>query len=743
MFLLAFSGGLLAQGVTRVMPLGDSITHGMGAGPSQIPGGYRDSLATLYANTGYSFLFVGSHQGNPSPSLTSTGQTSHEGHTGWRIDQIQSSINNWQASSTPDVVLLHIGTNDILQNTNLGTGGNDTSLAIGRLTTLINTMYGNNSELAVVLSTLIPIQDARDEFVKNYNAALASNVIPFFTNQGRTISLVDNYANFINEDTSWNTTIFADYAHPNAAGYSAMATTFATVALPVVVPPEVNEQVLNQQIGTGPTGLDDALAVNLVQSGQSTLDQMTAPTGALSETFPITGLNDGSASGNSNYTYYTPNAMPITVTFDLDTTVNTNGYDISSVQVLSGWGDHYLGAQRFQVLISSDDGPFANFGTYENNSFTDGDDAAYLSTLTGESGLIATGVTAVRFVLLNPDPTNGETSVGASQAGSSGGTLIRELQVFGTPSDAFGPIIVNNHSFEADSLDPGTSGFDHTDWVQVSGSNGTGSPGAGEFSDPMPDGVNYAWFNAANDTLGQTVGAVAANTTYTLTVATGWRLDQSEGDYPIYPGYGIELWADGAMVASDYHDDLGNSGPSAGAWKDVTASFTTGAVVSGNLEIRLQGYGIQTNYDNVRLASGTLPTPNDFNSYISDPTFGLAVADQDFADDSDNDGLENGLEAWFGTHPGQFNSGLADVSTTGLTTTFTHPQNASAPDDLTGYYQWSPNLSDWYLSGDGPSGGPVITFVPVTTGSTTTVTAAASTSEGTERVFFRAGVSQN
>ncbi len=138
--------------------------------------------------------------------------------------------------------------------------------------------------------------------------------------------------------------------------------------------------------------------------------------------------------------------------------------------------------------------------------------------------------------------------------------------------------------------------------------------------------------------------------------------------------------------------------------------------------------------------TSTLP-PNNFGTWIDD--FSLPLADQDFDDDPDGDGLKNGLEAWFGTHPGQFTSGLADVSNTGLTTTFTHAQNVTLPDDLTGYYEWSPNLSDWYPSGDGPSGGPVITFTASTTGGTTTVTATASASEGTERIFLRAGVSQD
>ncbi len=109
----------------------------------------------------------------------------------------------------------------------------------------------------------------------------------------------------------------------------------------------------------------------------------------------------------------------------------------------------------------------------------------------------------------------------------------------------------------------------------------------------------------------------------------------------------------------------------------------------------------------------------------------------------DGDNLSNGVEAWFGSHPGQFNSGLANISSNGLITTFTHPQNASPPDDLTGRYEWSPNLTHWYLSGTGPAGGATVTFSATTTGTTTTVTATASASEGTERIFLRAGVSQD
>jgi hypothetical protein len=105
------------------------------------------------------------------------------------------------------------------------------------------------------------------------------------------------------------------------------------------------------------------------------------------------------------------------------------------------------------------------------------------------------------------------------------------------------------------------------------------------------------------------------------------------------------------------------------------------------------------------------------------------------AADLDGDGLANVIEAWFGTHPGQWNAGLA------TTPLFSHPQNPSPPSDVRGSYQWSPNLVDWYDSGSGPAGGPDVTMVPVTVGTTTTVAATASVA--LERIFLRVKASRN
>jgi hypothetical protein len=46
------------------------------------------------------------------------------------------------------------------------------------------------------------------------------------------------------------------------------------------------------------------IAPNLIQNGQNSLASVTADTAALNGTFNASGLNDGSASGPGNMTYY-------------------------------------------------------------------------------------------------------------------------------------------------------------------------------------------------------------------------------------------------------------------------------------------------------------------------------------------------------------------------------------------------------------------------------------------------------
>ena len=94
---------------TRILPLGDSITSGEGA-----PGGYRGHLFTNLTSLGYNVDFLGNENNNPASSSVANFDTSHEGHSGWRIDEIDRNIERWLdlIGLAPDVILVHIGTND-------------------------------------------------------------------------------------------------------------------------------------------------------------------------------------------------------------------------------------------------------------------------------------------------------------------------------------------------------------------------------------------------------------------------------------------------------------------------------------------------------------------------------------------------------------------------------------------------------------------------------------------------------
>ncbi len=92
-----------ATAACRVMPLGDSITDGF-----NVPGGYRVRLYNLITQAGKRVDFVGSVRTGP----TSLADRDHEGHPIWTTAQIAEIVENRLTTYRPDIILLHIGTND-------------------------------------------------------------------------------------------------------------------------------------------------------------------------------------------------------------------------------------------------------------------------------------------------------------------------------------------------------------------------------------------------------------------------------------------------------------------------------------------------------------------------------------------------------------------------------------------------------------------------------------------------------
>lgn len=199
-----------SNGGVRVMPLGDSITEG-----TQVPGGYRIGLWQRVLNGRYTVDFSGSQFNGP----TQLGDHDHEGHPGWRIDQIHANITSWLNSYQPRTVLLHIGTNDILQNYAL-------SGAPGRLSTLVDRITTAAPGADVFVAQLTPLANSgQEQAVRAFNATIPA-MVQSKVSAGKKVHLVDMHSALTSAD-------LIDGIHPTATGYDKMAAAWYAALLSV------------------------------------------------------------------------------------------------------------------------------------------------------------------------------------------------------------------------------------------------------------------------------------------------------------------------------------------------------------------------------------------------------------------------------------------------------------------------------------------------------------------------------
>jgi lysophospholipase L1-like esterase len=200
--------------VTKVMPLGDSITDGY-----NIPGGYRIDLWSTFQQAGQFVDFVGSMSNGPA----SLGDKHHEGHSGWRIEQINGSVSGWLSGAQPEIVLLMIGTNDMLQDYNVAG-------APARLSALLDTITQQSPNTQVIVASLPPLSNAiANQRVLNFNAAIP-DIVAAKAAGGKKVSFIDMYPRLTVGD-------LADGIHPNASGYTKLANAWYSALTPFLSAP--------------------------------------------------------------------------------------------------------------------------------------------------------------------------------------------------------------------------------------------------------------------------------------------------------------------------------------------------------------------------------------------------------------------------------------------------------------------------------------------------------------------------
>ena len=154
-----------------------------------------------------------------------------------------------------------------------------------------------------------------------------------------------------------------------------------------------------------------------------------------------------------------------------------------------------------------------------------------------------------------------------------------------------------------------------------------------------------------------------------------------------------------------------------------TGDYVGGTAIRGQVNATIGGTYVELTGDRVfHVDLATVGGGSDYASWIGG--FSGVGTLNGFNDDADGDGIRNGLENIFGTHPGVSNTGITQVSSSGNSVTFRHPQGTPAS-DVAAVYQWSTDLVTFHDAGV-PAGGTTVNFnvnlnTPVS--GTTTVTA--------------------
>ncbi|KAL8734324.1 MAG: hypothetical protein Q9166_001522 [cf. Caloplaca sp. 2 TL-2023] len=177
----------------RILPLGASIIAGSASSDGL---GFRKTMYDTLRKTN-TVTYVGS-QGT-APLL-------HEGHPGWIIDDVSNAA-SVSLPSRPNVVLIHVGTNDLLTN-------NKIDQAPDRLGGLIDHVLSVATDAVVLVSQILPSTrtGAFDNFV-TFNARVAS-IINQKQLQRKKVMKV--WMPITTDD-------LIDGVHPNDAGYNKMA----------------------------------------------------------------------------------------------------------------------------------------------------------------------------------------------------------------------------------------------------------------------------------------------------------------------------------------------------------------------------------------------------------------------------------------------------------------------------------------------------------------------------------------
>ncbi|MDM5264393.1 DUF5011 domain-containing protein [Sulfurovum sp. XTW-4] len=205
------------EAADRIMPFGDSITKGYVTGVTPADEwGYRGLLWTKLRESGHTLNFVGDEtSGENYTTIDPTFDANHSGVNNETTADLLLRTNATLINNDPQVVLLHIGTNDIDQGLDLNT-------SVTNVNTTLQNIYDYNSSIKVFLARIINLKSDADPILRAnitaYNDALETMANTRIEN-GDNLQIVN-----MESGTGIDyTTDMAGPFHPNQNGYDLMA----------------------------------------------------------------------------------------------------------------------------------------------------------------------------------------------------------------------------------------------------------------------------------------------------------------------------------------------------------------------------------------------------------------------------------------------------------------------------------------------------------------------------------------
>ena len=231
----------------KILPLGDSITNGENPVPDSVKTGYRQPLWLLLQSAGYQVDFIGSD--SVGYKAIPKYDADNAGFGGYSIKQLSNLIKTghdihgkiitdgpYFNTYTPDIILLHIGTNQL----------DTTTIDLEDLLNYFDAYQDStNKEIRIILARIInEVPYSINTTIYNENLGkIAEERIK----KGDKIQIVDmekdaGFTYQVDTLAPYNNGDMYDHLHPNNRGYAKMASLFydtLSVLLNNIIPAEL------------------------------------------------------------------------------------------------------------------------------------------------------------------------------------------------------------------------------------------------------------------------------------------------------------------------------------------------------------------------------------------------------------------------------------------------------------------------------------------------------------------------